>query len=98
MGASSHIVYQSEVLGRVTITEKYYYEIKKKEDGKYLIIEYSDFKSIYGDTYLEIEHTKVNGITATIILVFSSIGLNFIFLTKIFLSLKLFIRINNFER
>ena len=62
MGASSHIVYQSEVLGRVTKTEKYYYEIKKKEDGKYLIIEYSDFKSIYEDTFWKLNILKLMGL------------------------------------
>ena len=59
MSASNKGSSETKVLGKVTITKEYYYDIKK-EDGKYLIITYSGFRSAYSNGYLEIEHTRVN--------------------------------------
>ena len=63
-----------------TITKKkYYYDIKKGEDGKYLIISYSGFYSRYANAYLKIEHTRVNWKTVSLIIFFIVLGLFFIF-------------------
>ena len=78
---SASIIASSEnILGKVTFTKKYYYNIKKEEYGKYLIISYSGFKdSIFiGKYYLEIEHTRVNWAITIIIIIFSVVGLSII--------------------
>ena len=50
---------------------KYYYDIEKEENKKFLIIRYCDFDG----EYLEIENTKVNWARTVLIIVFGSIGL-----------------------
>ena len=92
---SASIIASSEnILGKVTFTKKYYYNIKKEEYGKYLIISYSGFKdSIFiGKYYLEIEHTKVNWAITMIIIILSVIGLSFIIVIA-FICIKRYSRI-----
>ena len=73
-----------------TIKEKkYYYDIKKGEDGKYLIISYSGFYSRYANAYLEIEHTRVNWNTMLIIIIFSVIILIFIIIFFVILIINI---------
>ena len=73
-----------------TITKKkYYYDIKKGEDGKYLIISYSGFYSRYANAYLEIEHTRVNWNTMLIIIIFSVIILIFIIIFTVILIINI---------
>ena len=67
-----------------TVTEyilKYYYDIEKEENKKFLIIRYSDF---YG-SYLEIEHTRVNWGRVAVIIIIGSIGLAILIIIIIFL-------------
>ena len=79
MSASNRGNSETNVLGKVTYKEKYYYNIKKEENRKYLIISYSDFQGYsFGKSYLEIEHTKVNWAITMIIIILSVIGLSFI--------------------
>ena len=54
MNATSRASTETDTPVKTTITEKYYYDIKKGEDGKYLIISYSGFYSRYANAYLVI--------------------------------------------
>ena len=85
MRATSRASTETNILGKTTITEKYYYDIKKGEDGKYLIISYSGFYSRYANAYLEIEHTRVNWNTVLLIIIFSVVGLIFIIIFTVIL-------------
>ena len=78
---------ESNILGKITFTKKYYYDIKKKEDGKYLIISYSNFYSRYDNAYLKIEHTKVNW-AITLIILFSIFSLFFIIIVIIIIYIQ----------
>ena len=52
-------------------TKKYYYDIEKVENKKFLIIRYSDFNG----EYLEIEHNRFNTIILIIIIVSCVVGI-----------------------
>ena len=87
MDASNHVTSTSNINGISTKTEEYYYDIKK-EDGKYLIITYSGFRSVYSNGYLEIEHTRVNWAITIIILMISFFVLFLIFFVVIYIKKK----------
>ena len=62
---------QTDTFTEHTYTLKYYYDIEKEENKKFLIIRYCDFDG----EYLEIENTKVNWARTVLIIVFGSIGI-----------------------
>ena len=72
---------QTDTFTEHTYTLKYYYDIEKEENKKFLIIRYSDF---YG-SYLEIEHTRVNWGRVAVIIIIGSIGLAILIIIIIFL-------------
>ena len=75
---------ESESYNLADNTLKYYYDIEKEENKKFLIIRYYDFD---GD-YLEIEHTRVNWLKAILIIVFGSIGLIILIIVVIYLIIR----------
>ena len=85
---SSHGSSETNILGKRTFTEKYYYNIKKDENGKYLIIRYPRLYLYYSGAYLEVEHNKVNWTTIIFIIVFGVIGLSIIIVIIVIIIIK----------